>query len=146
MEKLLISSCLLGLACRYDGREGKKIDLEALSDQYTIVPFCPEIYGGLPTPRVPSEIIDDKVMMKDGTDVTENYRKGATEALRLCRMLGIEKALLKEKSPSCGSGRVYDGSFSGTLIDGDGITAALLKANGITVYGESEIEKLLKKY
>ena len=146
MEKLLISSCLLGLACRYDGREGKKIDLESLSDQYTIVPFCPEIYGGLPTPRVPSEIIDDKVMMKDGTDVTENYRKGATEALRLCRMLGIEKALLKEKSPSCGSGRVYDGSFSGTLIDGDGITAALLKANGITVYGESEIEKLLKKY
>ena len=90
MEKLLISACLLGISSRYDGKSKPVIDdgtLRELSERYELVPFCPEIYGGLPTPRVPSERIFDKVLMKDGTDVTENYAKGASEALLLCRIM-----------------------------------------------------------
>ena len=147
MEKLLISACLLGVASRYDGRSIAKLssdDVARLASRYQLVPFCPEIYGGLPTPRLPSEIRDGGVYMVDGTDVTENYRRGAAEALRICRVLGIEKALLKEKSPSCGKGKIYDGTYSGTLTDGDGVCSALLTENGICVLGESEFEELLK--
>ena len=147
MEKLLISSCLLGVASRYDGRSVEKLtaaDLERLCERYALVPFCPEVYGGLTTPRLPSEIRDGGVFMVDGTDVTENYKRGAEEALRLCKKLGIGKAVLKEKSPSCGKGTVYDGPYSGTLTDGDGVTAALLSENGIEVFGESRLEELLK--
>ena len=136
MEKILISACMLGISCRYDGKSKKAIsesDLRALNERYQLVPFCPEIYGGLPTPRVPSERIFDKVLMKDGTDVTENYAKGASEALLLCRIMGIKKALLKARSPSCGKGRIYDGTFTGTLTDGNGVTAELLERNGIAV-------------
>lgn len=146
-EKLLISACLLGCASRYDGKAIMKIserELASLAERYELLPFCPEIYGGLPTPRVPSERRDGGVFMRDGTDVTENYNKGAREALRLCRLFGISRALLKEKSPSCGHGLIYDGSFSGTLTEGDGVTAALLTECGIEVLGESDIEKLLK--
>lgn len=147
MEKLLISACLLGVASRYDARSVcvfTEQEIASLNEKYQLIPFCPEIYGGLPTPRTPSEIVGDEIYMKDGARVTENYRKGAEEALRLCRVLGIEKALMKERSPSCGDGLVYDGSFSGTLTEGDGITVSLLKANGIRIYKESEINKLLK--
>ena len=147
MEKLLISACILGISSRYDGKSKKCIEdseLKALEDKYTLVPFCPEIYGGLPTPRTPSERVGDRVLMKDGTDVTENYEKGASEALLLCRTLGIKKALLKAKSPSCGKGRVYDGSFTGTLTDKDGVTAELLISYGIEVFSENEISDLLK--
>ncbi len=146
MEKLLISACILGISSRYDGESKRVIsddDIKKLASKYELVPFCPEIYGGLPTPRVPSEIIGDLVIMKDGTDVTENYKKGAQEAELICRLLGIKKALLKEKSPSCGKGKVYDGSFSGMLTDGDGITARMLISSGISVFGESEIDKLI---
>lgn len=146
MEKLLISACLLGVSSRYDARSVNVLtenQISALNLKYQLVPFCPEIYGGLSTPRTPSEIVGDEVYMKDGRRVTENYRKGAEEALRLCRLLGIEKALLKERSPSCGEGFVYDGSFTGKLTSGDGVTVKLLKANGIEIYKESEIEKLL---
>ncbi len=147
MEKLLISSCLLGISSRYDGRSKAvftESEIAILSKKYELVPFCPEIYGGLPTPRVPSEIIGDKVIMKDGTDVTENYNKGAAEALYLCKLLGIKKALLKERSPSCGVGKIYNGSFSGTLTDGNGVTAELLLKSGIEVLCESDIGKLLE--
>lgn len=140
MEKLLISACLLGLSCRYDGKS-MPCDLKGLLQSYEPVPFCPEIYGGLPTPRSAAEIVGDKVINKDGKDVTENYIKGAEEAVRLAKNLGIKKALLKEKSPSCGSGKIYDGTFSGKLTKGDGVTARLLKESGIEVFGESEIEK-----
>lgn len=142
-ENLLVSACLIGLACRYDGKEGKRTDIEALSEKYNIIPVCPEIYGGLPTPRTPSERMGERVLMKNGVDVTENYNRGAECALRLCREFSVKKALLKEKSPSCGSGKIYDGGFSGTLTDGDGVTTELLKKNGIAVFGESEIKKLL---
>lgn len=146
MERLLISSCLLGLATRYDGRAKavfSKADISRLSEKYELVPVCPEIYGGLPTPRTPSERVGVKVLMKDGTDVTDNYRKGAMDALELCRILGIKKALLKARSPSCGRGEVYDGSFSGTLISGNGVTAELLLSDGIEVYTENELNKLI---
>ena len=142
MKSILISACLLGVACRYDGLS-KPLDreiIEKLKEQYHLIPVCPEIMGGLPTPRIPSEISSGrKVLRKDGEDVTENYIRGAKEALRLTEIFECDTALLKEKSPSCGCGKIYDGTFSRTLIYGDGITAELLKENGIRVIGESEI-------
>ena len=148
MEKMLISACLLGISSRYDGRSKPVIDGESmkrLSEKYELVPFCPEIYGGLPTPRVPSERVGDRVVMKDGTDVTENYAKGANEALLLCRLLGIKKALLKERSPSCGKRGIYDGSFTGVLTERDGVAAELLISEGIEVFTESDVAQLLLK-
>ena len=146
MEKLLVSSCLLGMATRYDGKSKKSIsdeDIKRLSEKYHIIPFCPEIYGGLPTPRVPSERVGELVKMKNGADVTENYKKGASEALYLCLSMNIKKALLKEKSPSCGKYEIYDGSFSGTIVSGKGVSAELLTENGIKVYNEDEVSLLL---
>jgi uncharacterized protein YbbK (DUF523 family) len=144
-EKLLISACLLGRACRYDGRSVKAVDFDALSEKYELIPICPEVDGGLPTPRTPSERIGDRVMMRDGTDVTGNYLRGAEHAYSECLSHGASVALLKERSPSCGKGRIYDGTFSGTLTERDGVTAEYLMARGVRVFGESEIEKLLDK-
>ena len=141
-ENLLISACLLGIPCRYDNRSVGCDFVTALSEKYNLIPICPEIYGGLPTPRTPSEIVGDKVVMKNGLDVTENYRRGAEASLRIARLNGCTKALLKERSPSCGKDKVYDGSFSGKLVDGRGVTAELLISSGIEVFGESEVCKL----
>lgn len=138
-KRILVSACLLGVPCRYDGASKPVEAICALQGEYDLIPVCPEVLGGLPTPRTPSEIVGERVMMRDGRDVTENYRRGAAEALRIARKNDCTLAILKEKSPSCGSGKIYDGSFTRTLVDGDGITAALLKANGIPVIGESEI-------
>ena len=143
MKNILISACLLGIGCRYDGKHKANSYVLKLKEKYNLIPVCPEIYGGLPTPRVPSERIGEKVMMKDGHDVTENYLKGAREALELCRIYDIEIAVLKERSPSCGKGEIYDGTFSGTLTARDGVTAELLISEGIKVLGESEINILL---
>ena len=109
-----------------------------------LVPVCPEILGGLPTPRTPSERQGERVVSKTGADVTAAYRKGAEEALRLARLFGCRKALLKERSPSCGRRQIYDGSFSGRLIPGDGVTARLLEQEGIAVFGESQLQQLLE--
>ena len=109
-----------------------------------LVPVCPEILGGLPTPRTPSERQGERVVSKTGADVTAAYQKGAEEALRLARLFGCRKALLKERSPSCGRGQSYDGSFSGRLIPGDGVTARLLEQEGIAVFGESQLQQLLE--
>lgn len=109
-----------------------------------LVPVCPEILGGLPTPRTPSEWQGERVVSKTGADVTAAYQKGAEEALRLARLFGCRKALLKERSPSCGRGQIYDGSFSGRLIPGDGVTARLLEQEGIAVFGESQLQQLLE--
>lgn len=146
MQNALISACLLGVACRYDGLS-KPLDqetLDALKAKYRLIPICPEIMGGLPTPRIPAEIgALRKVTRKDGIDVTENYERGATEALRLARLFDCRLAILKERSPSCGAGSIYDGSFSGTLTAGDGITAALLREHGIRIIGESGISEIV---
>lgn len=134
---ILMSACLLGTACRYDGNSQTNMDALALLKQHTVIPICPELFGGLPTPREPSERQGDRVVSKSGTDVTAEYHRGAAEALRLAKLYGCQLAVLKDRSPSCGCGFIYDGSFSGTLTDGDGITAELLKRNGIQVVGES---------
>ena len=141
--RVLISACLLGVCCRYDGASKAYPGIEQLARQHTLVPVCPEQLGGLPTPRPPAERRGDRVVTRSG-DVTEQYRRGAEEALKLCKLFGCEAAVLKERSPSCGRGAVYDGTFTGTLTPGDGVTAELLAANGIPVYGESQMEELLK--
>lgn len=141
--KILISACLLGACCRYDGASKAHPLAALLAERHTLVPVCPEQLGGLPTPRPPAERRGGRVVTRSG-DVTEQYRRGAEETLKLCKLLGCEAAVLKERSPSCGRGQVYDGTFSGTLTAGDGVTAELLAAHGIPVYGESQTEKLLK--
>lgn len=142
-EPLLISACLLGTACRYDGASKAVAGLERLAARYQLIPVCPEQLGGLPTPRPPAERRLDRVMTRLGGDVTEAYARGAREALHLAKKLGCTKALLKERSPSCGRGTIYDGSFSGRLISGSGMTAQLLEEQGIAVWGESSWEALL---
>ena len=139
---LLVSACLLGCACRYDGGSKPCAAVRALAARHTLIPVCPEIYGGLPTPRTPCEIVGDRVLSKDGADRTDAYRRGASEALRLAGALGCRAALLKTRSPACGSGEVYDGSFSGTLTAGDGVAAAALRAAGIAVFGEDRLPDL----
>ncbi len=143
MDKLLISACLLGVPCRYDGKGKPAASIERLREKYELIPVCPEQLGGLPTPRNPSERIGGRVVMEDGTDVTAQYQKGARAALELCLREGCVAAVLKERSPSCGSGEIYDGTFTRSLVAGDGVTAELLKKNGIKVYGESEPDALL---
>ena len=137
--RILVSACLLGLPCRYDGRSKPHPAIVKLSETKTLIPFCPEIYGGLPTPRPPAEIQGKRVMNAENMDVTAQYRKGAEEALRLCKMLGCEKAILKANSPSCGCGAIYDGTFTKTLVPGNGITAALLLKEGIKVRTENDL-------
>lgn len=132
-EKILVSGCLLGLNCKYDGGNNYSKAIDDFLKNYEVIPICPEIMGGLPTPRIPSEKIGDKVITKDGIDVTEQYKKGAKECLFLAKKYNIKKALLKLRSPSCGSNKIYDGTFTHTIIDGDGITAKLLKENGIEI-------------
>ena len=138
-KNILVSACLLGQSCRYDGKSKPCERVIALKDTYNLIPICPEVMGGLPTPRTPSEICGELVLMKDGRNVTENYNRGAQKALEIARENACTVAILKEKSPSCGAGRIYEGSFTLKFIEGDGITAALLKKNGICVIGESEI-------
>ena len=138
--KILVSACLLGCPCRYDG---KSVPCEAViraADAHTLIPFCPEIYGGLATPRCPAERQNNRVVTRDGRDVTEEYERGARLALETARLLGCTHAVLKEKSPSCGSRLIYDGTFTGTLIPGEGVTAALLRQNGIRVLPASDVK------
>lgn len=132
-EKILVSSCLLGLNCRYDGGNNYSKEVEEFLENYEVIPICPEIMGGLPTPRTPSERQADRVINKEGKDVTEQYEKGARECLFLAQKYDVKKALLKLRSPSCGSKEIYDGTFSHTIIEGDGVTAELFKKNGIEV-------------
>ena len=145
MEKLLISACLLGERCRYDGAS-KPLPEEVLTmlrTRYLLLPVCPERDGGLSIPRIPSERRGERVVNRAGEDVTAQFRRGAAETQRIASLFCCKAALLKERSPSCGSGEIYDGSFTGKLIAGDGVAAELLKSAGLTVYGESEISKLL---
>lgn len=139
MKNILVSACLLGKPCRYDGKSKPCERVIALSNTYNLIPICPEVMGGLPTPRTPSEICGERVLMKDGRNVTENYNSGARKALEIARENACTVAILKEKSPSCGSGLIHNGLFDGGLVEGDGITTQFLKQNGICVLGESEI-------
>ena len=144
-KAILVSACLLGVCCRYDGESKPNASVTALRERFVLIPICPEVDGGLPTPRTPSERVGDRVLMRDGRDVTDNYRAGADAALDRARTFGCTAAVLKARSPSCGSNSIYDGTFSGTLTSRDGVAAELLKKNGIDVYTEDEIDKLLEK-
>lgn len=145
MEKLLISSCLLGNECKYSGGSNRLPDgvLAALREKYTLIPVCPETAGGLPIPREPSERVGARVLSHSGRDVTAEYALGAQTAEALARRFGCKKALLKANSPSCGTGQIYDGTFSGTLIPSDGMAAERLRAMGVAVYSEKETGALL---
>lgn len=132
-EYVLISACLLGVNCKYNGENNYQEEVEEIIKEYNVIPICPEIYGGLSTPRIPSEIKDNKVINKNNEDVTKYFVKGATETLKLAKMLNVKKAYLKAKSPSCGAGKIYDGTFTNTITEGYGITAKLLKENGIEI-------------
>ena len=142
---ILVSACLLGLSCRYDGQSKPNAGIEELMERYHLIPVCGEVFGGLPTPRTPAERVGERVMTRDGADVTAQYRHGAEEVLRLAKLYGCTVAVLKERSPSCGSGEIYDGTFTGSLTEGWGVTAELLRDNGIRVLGESDIQKLLQE-
>ncbi|CAM2069722.1 DUF523 domain-containing protein [Sulfidibacter corallicola] len=153
MIRILVSACLLGEKVRHDGRH-KLSDHPVLArwrEEGRIVPVCPEVAGGLPTPRPPAEIFDGdgdavwrgeaKVRNRHDTDVTEPFTKGAEQALALAVDQGARLAVLKAKSPSCGVGLIYDGSFSGNLIPGSGVTASLLESHDIRVFTEQQIEE-----
>ena len=144
MKPVLISACLLGCPCRYDGASKAHPEALALAREVELIPICPEQMGGLPTPRPPAERRGDAVVTQEGGDVTVQYRRGGEEAVRMASLFGCETAVLKERSPSCGCGEIYDGTHSKALTAGDGVTAELLKMQGIPVYGESRIEELLK--
>ena len=141
--KILVSACLLGVSCRYDGQSKAYPLIDELCRRHEVVPVCPEQLGGLPTPRTPAERQGDRVVTRIGGDVTEQYLRGAAEAVGLARTLGCTVAVLKERSPSCGSGQVYDGTFTGTLTEGFGAAAEALQAAGIRVLGESQLAAFL---
>ena len=141
--KTIVSACLLGVRCRYDGGDSQNETAMKQKETSELIPVCPEEAGGLPTPRPPAEIVGGdgedvlngkaKVMTVDGRDVTDAYLKGAHHALQVAQAHGATQVILKARSPSCGCGDIYDGTFSGTLTSGDGVTTALLKRHGITV-------------
>ena len=136
----LCSACLLGIKCRYDGKNKFNRKVIEISKREELIPVCPEQLGGLKTPREESEIqVDGNVKTKSGKDITAELKKGAEEVLKIVKKFGITEAILKQKSPSCGCGKIYDGTFSGKIIEGDGITTELLKKNGIKIKTEEDL-------
>ncbi len=136
---------MLGLNTKYDGSNNYTEKVIKLSDKFILVPLCPEQLGGLPTPRLPAEISGGNVVNINGADVTENFLRGAKEALKFAKIYNVEKAILKDGSPSCGSNYIYNGTFSGIKTKGKGIAARLFLENGISVYSEKEIDKFLNE-
>lgn len=146
---LLVSACLVGIPCQYDGGSCPNDQIQYLATQGGALPFCPEVAGGLPTPRPPAEVQGGdgadvlegraRVVNVEGRDVTAEFLAGAQKALRVAQRWDIKEAVLKARSPSCGVGQIYDGSFSGRLVEGNGVTAALLKREGIIVKSEEEV-------
>lgn len=146
--RIVVSACLLGEPCRYDGQSAPCASVAQLGEEHTLVPVCPEVMGGLPTPRDPSEIQmaagrPEEVLNARGLDVTAWFRKGAEEAVSLALEQACVAAVLKQRSPSCGTSLVYDGTFSGTVVAGAGLTARLMKERGIPVFEESQVSDLL---
>ncbi|MEA3476139.1 MAG: DUF523 domain-containing protein [Candidatus Cloacimonadota bacterium] len=148
-KNLLISACLVGINCRYDGENQKNLNIMRLAKDYNLIPVCPEQLGGLPTPRSPSWFIKgngvdtnkglNNMQNEDGKDVSKNFRNGAKETLKICKLLDIKNAVLKEDSPSCGLKKIY---LKEKLTDGKGVTASLLIKNGIKVITEDEIRSM----
>ena len=145
MEKILISACLVGDKVKYDGKSNYTPYIKDLLEKYELVPFCPEVEGGLPIPRTPCEIKNGKVINAEGKDCSKVFLLGAEKAYNICLYLGINTVILKDNSPSCGNRHIYDGSFSHHLINGTGITAKYLASKGIRVLSEEDIPFLLKE-
>jgi uncharacterized protein YbbK (DUF523 family) len=144
-QMYLVSSCLAGINCRYDGKNNLNKKVTELVKAGKAIPVCPEVLGGLPTPRDPSEIIVDeegnkRVVTEKGKDLTAEFKLGAEKALQIAKILEAKKAILQQRSPSCGSWKIYDGTFSTNLISGSGLTAELLIAEGIEVLTEADLE------
>lgn len=139
---ILVSACLLGKNCKYNGTNNRNEKVIALAEKHNIIPICPESFAKLPVPRPPAEIKNGRVYNKNGEDLTEKFKEGAKTALEKAIENGCTAAVLKERSPSCGYKEIYDGTFSGKTICGNGIAAQLLHDNGITIFGESEVDKL----
>lgn len=147
---LVISACLLGVACNHEGRGSPRAVVDELARHYRLVPVCPEVLGGLPTPRAAAELMggdgadvlagagDARVVNIEGEDVTAAYRRGAEAAVAVAKAVGARRAVLKARSPSCGSSAVYDGTFSRRLVPGTGVTAAALAAAGLEVGSEED--------
>ena len=138
MEKILVSGCLAGFNCRYDGGNNLVPEIRQLVEDGLAVTACPEQLGGLPTPRIPSERVGNRVVNREGTDVTAEFKAGAEAALRIARENSCRTAILKSRSPSCGKGCIYNGQFTGELVPGNGVTADLLLQHGIEVLTEEE--------
>ena len=146
MKKLLISACLFGENVRYDGKNNLIEELDILKDKYELIPFCPEVSSGMLIPRVPNEILSfNPLVVKNefGIDTTDYFTDGAIQTLHICKKYDIQIALLKSKSPSCGNLEVYDGSFSKTLIKGQGLTANILTQHNIKIYDENQTGELI---
>ena len=140
-SKILVSACLYGFCCRYDGKSNMLKDKTflALKNAGLLIPVCAEELGGLSTPRIPSEIVGGKVISKEGKDVTAEFKKGAEKVLEIAKKNNVRVAILKDGSPSCGSKKISDGTFTGTKISGEGVLARLLIENGIPVFNENEV-------
>jgi uncharacterized protein YbbK (DUF523 family) len=136
---ILVSACLVGVRCRYDGETKAEPRVIALAERATLVPVCPEQLGGMPTPRVRHERVGERIVSESGCDATEAFDRGAQQALVIARICGATRAVLKARSPSCGVGVVYDGTFTGRLMQGDGVLAALLRSEGITSSTEDDL-------
>ena len=144
-QNLLISECLCGICCRYDGDHNQIDCIEKLKSLYNLIPVCPEVMGGLSTPRPPAERIGNSILTENGIDVTEQFKYGAVQALTIAIDTGCQYALLKAKSPSCGYGEIYDGTFTRTLVNGIGVTSELLLQHNIHIYTEKNVQDLIKQ-
>jgi uncharacterized protein YbbK (DUF523 family) len=137
---VLVSACLLGVACNHRGESNRSEAVAALETEHRLIPICPEVAGGLPTPRAAAERQPDgSVRTADGADVTDFYRRGAAAAVQLAKATGAEEAVLKARSPSCGCHGIYDGSFTRTVVEGEGVTAAALREAGVRVRSEDDL-------
>ncbi len=142
MAKIIVSGCLLGCDCRYKGDNCRCDELLQLAQDHTLIPVCPEQLGGLSTPRDPAEICGDKLLSNHGKDVTYEYKKGAEAALYIAKLNSADAVVFKANSPSCGKGIIYDGTFTGNKIPGNGVTTDLFLNAGFTVFNENEIDEL----
>ena len=140
MNKILVSACLLGQNCKYNGGNNYNEKVIDFLKDYEVIPVCPEVAGGLPIPRIPCEILDGVVINKEGESKDKEYRSGSDLCLRKALEENVDLAILQSRSPSCGVNRIYDGSFSGKLIEGKGVFAQLLIDNGIKVLDSEDIE------
>ena len=143
--KIIVSACLLGYNVKYDGNNNYNEELVKFLENYEVISVCPEVMGGLNTPRVSSEIVNNKVITKEGMDVTNAFTLGASKTLEIAKENDIKVAILKKNSPSCGNNTIYDGTFTHTIISGDGITAKLLKENDIIVLDEDNYKEYFKE-